>query len=85
MTAFRLVQIGSRDQDRHALSGELGQGIPELAAADRVDTGVGLVEEQDSWLPDEGACKRELLLHSAAKTSGQATGEAGHAEHLQVA
>jgi phosphoglucomutase len=41
MAALGLVEIGSRGEDRHALSDQLIEDAPEVAARNRIDAVVG--------------------------------------------
>ena len=45
VTAFRLVHVMGRDQDREALAGELVNLIPEIAASFRINPSRGFVEK----------------------------------------
>ena len=59
-----------------ALAGELEEEVPEGAAGDGVDTGGGLVEEDNLGGVDDGAGEGKALLPSSGEL-GDAAGEVG--------
>src|SRR6266404_5876071 len=65
--ALRFVHIVRGDEERYAVTGELEEEIPQLAACDRVDAGGRLVEEQELGLVKHGAAEGQSLLPSAGK------------------
>ena len=46
IAALGFVQVRRGDEDGEAVGREMRQGVPELAARDRIDAGGGLVEQQ---------------------------------------
>src|SRR5437667_10295055 len=85
MAPLRLVEIRSRQENRHALARELRERVPELAARDRIDARRRLVEQENAGLGHERAGERQLLLHAAAEPSREPPGEALHPEHREIA
>src|ERR1700687_934564 len=53
--ALGLVHVMRSDEEGDAVAGELEEEIPELAAGDRVDSGGGLVKEQELGFVQHGA------------------------------
>src|SRR6185312_223626 len=60
---FGLIHIVSGEDDRSTLGAELFDEVPELSACLRVESGRGLIEEQQLGVANEGgrACKTLLL------------------------
>ncbi len=69
-----LVDVGGREEHGGAECGLAGHEAPELSAADRIDTGGGLVEDQQVGTVQDGHGQGELLAHAAGELPGQAAG-----------
>jgi hypothetical protein len=85
VTALDLVEIRAGQQDGRASGVEVVEEIPELEPRQRVDTGGGLVEQQDRWPVQERADERQLLLHAPRELAGQGRpplGEPGEGKQL---
>ncbi len=82
VAVFRLVHVMGRDEDRDALARQFVNQIPELAAADRIDAGGGLVEKHDRRLVQNGAAQGEPLPPAARQNRRQAVAMLGQARHL---
>jgi hypothetical protein len=67
-----LLHIGGGDDDAHAgvTLADLVDQVPELAARERVDTGGGVVQDQEVGIMNQCAAKAQLLLHSAGELAG---------------
>src|SRR3974390_181810 len=65
--AFGLVHVVGGDEKCDAVSGKIEEKIPELAASDGVDSGCGLVEEDELGFMEHGAAESEALLPSAGE------------------
>jgi len=59
--AFGFVHVVRRQQDRSAVRAELGDVLPELQAALRIEPGGRLVQEEDLRVAYECACDCEAL------------------------
>ena len=73
--ALGLVQIGGRDQDRHAALAQGVENPPEIPPRDGIDAGRRLVEEEHPRRVDQRANEAELLLHPARELPGEPTAE----------
>ena len=67
MAALGFIQIGSGQQDRQPLGGQVRERVPEFAARNRIDARGRLVEQQHPRLRHQRAGQRQLLLHAAAE------------------
>ncbi len=65
VAALRLLHVGRRDHDRHAVRAHAFEQLPEGAARQGIDARGGLVEEHDARPAHERAGQRELLHHPA--------------------
>ena len=71
MAALGLVHVVGGHHDGRALGGDRVDPLPELAPADRVDAGRGLVEEQQRRLVDGRAGQGQPLLPAARQGPGE--------------
>ena len=64
---FGLLHVGGGHQHAHARTApaDMGDEFPELAPGQGIDTGGGLVENQQVRVVDERAAQPKLLLHAA--------------------
>src|SRR5712671_6120024 len=69
--AFGFVHVMGGDEERDAVAGKLEEKIPELPARDRIDSGSGLVKEQELGFVEHGATEGQALLPSTGKLSGE--------------
>ncbi len=72
--ALGFVDVGGREEHGGAGCGLAGHEAPKLGAADRIDTGGGLVEDQQVGTVQDGHGEGELLAHAAGELPGQAVG-----------
>src|SRR5690606_9614421 len=79
MATFGLVHVVGRHQDGRALSGDAVDLLPKLAAADRVHTGRGLVEEQERRVVHGGARERYPLLPASRERAADLIAPLGQA------
>ena len=78
------LHIGGADEGGGPLfAADLLQNLPELQAAEGVDSGGGFVQQQEFGTVQEGADQGELLHHSPAEVPSGPVGEARQARHLQ--
>jgi hypothetical protein len=66
-----------RDQDGHPLGRQAGDPSPKLAARQRIDSGRGLIEEQDFGLVHQGTGRRQALLIVKREIAARDTGHRG--------
>src|ERR1044071_4698923 len=67
---FRFIHIMRRDEQRHALRGELEKQVPQFAPCDWIDSGSGFVQEQNGWFVHQCASHREALPPTTRKFGG---------------
>jgi hypothetical protein len=84
MATLSFVEIRSSHNHSEPVDREMREGVPKLTAGYGIYTSRRFIEQQHARLRNERANERELLLHSAAETSGQSVGEAMHVEHAEV-
>src|SRR5579859_1018612 len=70
LTALSFVEIGRGHDDGDILSQEAFQQPPELLAREWIDAQRRLVEEQHTWLVNQDAAQRQLLLHPTGELDG---------------
>ena len=78
IAALGLVEVGGRDQHRHAFGAQRIEDLPELAARQRVHARGRLVEQQHARRVDQRAGQAELLFHAAGELAGKALAELRH-------
>src|ERR1700730_14990005 len=69
-TAFGLVHVMGGNEERHSLSREFEEQIPELTPRDGIDAGGGLIEKKDRRFVHERASHREALAPATGKERG---------------
>src|SRR5579859_1040260 len=70
LTALSFVEIRRGHDDGDILSQEAFQQPPELLAREWIDAQRRLVEEQHTWLVNQDAAQRQLLLHPTGELDG---------------
>src|SRR5258707_492674 len=70
--ALGLIHVVRGDEKRDAVSGELEEQIPELAARDGVDSRGRFVEENQFWFVQHGTTESEALFPTTGKLRGEA-------------
>ena len=89
METRRLVHIGGGHHGGDAaLADQGGEDLPEITARDRIDTGRGLIEDDQVGLVDQGADQAQLLLHAPGELFHGPAAErlqAGQAEQPRLA
>src|SRR6185369_6407107 len=88
IAALRLLHVMRGHEDGDPLGGEVVDQFPEAAAADRVDTGGRLVQEDDRRLVQYGAAQRQPLFPAAGKGGAAGAplfGEPRHLDHPLLA
>ena len=80
-----LFEVLGGEQHVGTVADEVADGVPQLAPAARVETGRGLVEQQESRAPDQAGAEVEPAAHAAGVVADHARaglGEADALEHL---
>ncbi|EKD39920.1 MAG: hypothetical protein ACD_75C00246G0002 [uncultured bacterium] len=83
VAAFRLVEVGGGDEDRHPFRSQPVEDAPEIPAAHRVDAVGRLIEEKHLRGMDEGADQLEFLFHAAREFAGLAVDERPHVAEVE--
>src|SRR6516165_9138147 len=71
LTAFGLVHVVGRDEGSQTFARHVVNGIPEFAPGFGIDTGGGLVEQQQLWLVQYTGGERQPLLPAAGEVPGK--------------
>ena len=72
LTPFGLVHVVGRDEGGQTFARHVVNEIPELAPGFGIDTGSGLVEQQQLWLVQNTGGERQPLLPAAPKGARRA-------------
>src|SRR5205085_8454587 len=70
VAAFRFVHVMRGDEERHSLSGEFEEQVPQLTPRDRFDACGRFIEKQNRRLMHERASHGEPLPPAARKQTG---------------
>jgi hypothetical protein len=78
-----LLHVLRREHDRGALPAQVGDDVPELEPAARIQTGGRLVEEQDGRRDHQARPEVEPAAHAARVRPQQAPAGVGEVEHRE--
>jgi hypothetical protein len=78
-----LLEVLGGEEDGDAGVAQAGDGVPDVAAAARVEAGGRLVEEHDRGLGDEAEREVEPPLHASGVGRDAAVGGVGEVEALE--
>jgi hypothetical protein len=76
--------VGDDEERRLDLGVEVDDQLVQVGGADRVEAGVGLVEQQDLGVEHERAGQAGALAHAAGDLAGELLLRAGEAGHLHL-
>ena len=82
MAALGLVHVVGADEHGHAVGGEPVDLVPELAPGLGVDSGGGLVEQQQLGLVQDRGGQRQALLPAAGQAAGELALAVGEAQPI---
>ena len=78
-----LVEVLRREQDGRAVTDQVAQHVPQIAAAPRIETGGRLVEEQHGRVGHQAGGEIELAAHAAGEVLRQPIGGVFEVEPLE--